>query len=382
MSEYWVSKKRYFCQYCEIYIADDAPSRQHHENGMRHRGNKERFVRSLYKAGEKRKKDAEEEKREMIRIEQAAQAAFSQDVGAGHASASSSSVLASATAAAAAAASSSKKPPPRPTDKFANYSTAQSLGYTDPDLERAQAEAERRQRQGVAGEWQYVQNTPPPASGSREASVADAPDDTKAGAGATAITEDRKRPADTIDGDDESGRGWKLRKKTAAVGLGELYDPGLIPIKVKPKKEEVKEEVSQPQSSGVIGADASRLAAGAGPATEGPAPSSVPKWTATKWRKAGEEVDSASATPPPGQDKDDSTASNATPGVNVDTDNVKEASTETIDSQKESVKLEESAPVKLEPPVESQLENTYGGSLFRRRRLPASGGSAGRGRRF
>ena len=70
MSEYWVSKKRYFCKYCEVYIADDAPSRQHHENGLRHKGNVDRFVRGLYKVGEKRKKDADEEKREMMRIEQ------------------------------------------------------------------------------------------------------------------------------------------------------------------------------------------------------------------------------------------------------------------------------------------------------------------------
>lgn len=70
MSEYWVSKKRYFCKYCDTYIADDVPSRQHHENGLRHKGNVERFVRGLYKAGEKRKKDADEEKREMRRIEQ------------------------------------------------------------------------------------------------------------------------------------------------------------------------------------------------------------------------------------------------------------------------------------------------------------------------
>jgi hypothetical protein len=70
MSEYWISKKRYFCKYCDVYIADDVPSRQHHENGLRHKGNVERFVRGLYKAGEKRKKDADEEKREMRRIEQ------------------------------------------------------------------------------------------------------------------------------------------------------------------------------------------------------------------------------------------------------------------------------------------------------------------------
>jgi hypothetical protein len=70
MSEYWVSKKKYFCRYCEIYIADDVPSRQQHENGLRHKGNTERFIRNLYKTGEKRKKELDDEKREMIRVEQ------------------------------------------------------------------------------------------------------------------------------------------------------------------------------------------------------------------------------------------------------------------------------------------------------------------------
>jgi WW domain-binding protein 4 len=71
MSEFWVSKKKYFCKYCEIYIADDAPSRRQHETGMRHIGNRDRFIRGLYKEGEKRKKDLEDEKREMERVDKA-----------------------------------------------------------------------------------------------------------------------------------------------------------------------------------------------------------------------------------------------------------------------------------------------------------------------
>ena len=69
MSEYWVSHKRYLCKYCNIYIADDAPSRRQHEGGLKHKGNVERFVRGLYKSGEKRKQDREEERREMERVE-------------------------------------------------------------------------------------------------------------------------------------------------------------------------------------------------------------------------------------------------------------------------------------------------------------------------
>src|SRR6266498_4808342 len=100
MSEYWVSKKKYFCKYCEIYITDDAPSRQQHENGLRHKGNVERFVCGIYKTGEKQKR-TERTKRgtcnksngcvvtltsyfTLLTTEsKAAAAAFAQDIGSG-----------------------------------------------------------------------------------------------------------------------------------------------------------------------------------------------------------------------------------------------------------------------------------------------------------
>ncbi|KAJ7368959.1 hypothetical protein DFH08DRAFT_677067, partial [Mycena albidolilacea] len=45
-----------------IDIADDAPSRQQHESSLSHKRNRERFVRSIYKAGPgekmKRRRDA------------------------------------------------------------------------------------------------------------------------------------------------------------------------------------------------------------------------------------------------------------------------------------------------------------------------------------
>ncbi|KAG8916950.1 hypothetical protein FRC01_002759 [Tulasnella sp. 417] len=71
MSDYWVSKKKYFCKYCDIFIADDAPSRKQHEEGLRHKGNKDRFIRDLYKQGEKKKKEKAEEDREMKAIDAA-----------------------------------------------------------------------------------------------------------------------------------------------------------------------------------------------------------------------------------------------------------------------------------------------------------------------
>lgn len=254
MSEYWVSKKKYFCRYCEVYIADDAPSRSHHENGMRHKGNKERFVKGLYKAGEKKKKDLEEEKREMKNVEAAAQRAYALDVGAGRAGPSGSSLPEPKPKAATA-------PPKKPSNPYANYTTAASLGYTDPDTERYQAELERRRTQGVAGDWELLpvtsssNSTPPPAASKDE--------DTPLADGD--ILTGEKRPLDVVADDDNDSRAWKLRKKTAR--LGDDYDPGAIPIKIKPrvKKEDL---VKSEGSDNISTTNAAATSNGIVPATE------------------------------------------------------------------------------------------------------------------
>ncbi|EJU04350.1 hypothetical protein DACRYDRAFT_20911 [Dacryopinax primogenitus] len=224
MSEFWVSHKRYRCQYCDIWIADDAPSRQHHENGLRHKGNRERFIKGLYKQGEKAVKERAEEKREMAAIEKAAGAAYAVDVSAGRGSQS------------ALAGPSSVPSKPKPattpasTNKWANYSTAESLGYTDPDVERALQEAQMRQNAGIAGEWQVVTPTP--------AALAAA-----AAAGKEGSDDKRKWSHE----EDEEGRASKMRKKILAEGLGELYDPGVIKIKVKEPPKEEEDVVAPPE---------------------------------------------------------------------------------------------------------------------------------------
>lgn len=233
MSEYWVSKKKYFCKYCDIYIADDVPSRQQHENGLRHKGNKDRFIRELYKTGEKRKKDKELEDREMKMVEQvrtrgvlwpllqssltqsiqqAAQAAYAKDVGV-------------AVAEAAVASSSKPKPPPPAAkasagDRWANYTTAASLGIVDVEGEMYAAEAQLRQKEGRVGEWSTVPIAPPPL-----------PVDPASEASSSSHAPKREREP-TPPGDEEDTRRFKVRQKTVAVGLGaDLYDPGEIKIK-------------------------------------------------------------------------------------------------------------------------------------------------------
>ncbi|KAH9159853.1 hypothetical protein EDB89DRAFT_1041945 [Lactarius sanguifluus] len=350
MSEYWVSKKRYFCKYCDTYIADDVPSRQHHENGFRHKGNVERFVRGLYKAGEKQKKDAEEEKREMMRIERAANAAFAEDVGAGRAQHASSSNV-------APRASTSSIQKPKKSGGISDYSTAESLGYTDPDIERARAEVERRRTQGVAGEWQLVESAPAePSSGTSEETKPE--HNTPQIEGGQEAANKRPLP-DPVD--EEEGR-WKLRKKMATVGLGEIYDPGIISIKPKAKVE---------IDEGVTGNDTL-------PSTPTPSDTgatTVPKWAPVKWRKADEQVRDTNDTANPAPATHDSRtdeAPAAPPGPLGGEEESTVASVTDVPVKEE--------PVKPEEPPEEAIP--AGGSLFRKRKTPARGGTNSSGRRF
>ncbi|KAJ7593873.1 hypothetical protein C8J56DRAFT_423317 [Mycena floridula] len=262
MSEYWVSKKKYFCKYCDIFIADDAPSRTQHENGLRHQGNRDRYIRGLYKDGEKKKKDQEEERREMLNIDRAAQLAYAQDVSAGLAKPGAGPVPSSSSA------SKSRKPPPKPSNPYANYSTAESLGYSDPDAERIAAAEAQRQSQGVAGEWEVVETAVP----SGQPSMGD--DDVEPGS----LKREAETPIEEV-----HTRDFKLRKKTVGTGLGKIYDPGVITI--KPKKEEDPPTESLTASSVILA-----------PVLDGSqSTTSGPKWTKTHWKRPGEqdEVDEA-----------------------------------------------------------------------------------------
>lgn len=69
MSEFWVSRKKWTCKYCDVTINDDVPSRQQHENGLRHKGNVERSLRNAYKKSERERKDEKDVKRVMEKIE-------------------------------------------------------------------------------------------------------------------------------------------------------------------------------------------------------------------------------------------------------------------------------------------------------------------------
>lgn len=177
----------------------------------------------------------------------------------------------------------------------------------------------------------------------------------------------RKRPAEAPLEDEEDGRGWKLRKKTVGPGLGEIYDPGVIPIKLKPKKEE-NGGASSLIPMRILGAGV--VGAAAGSSGTMPQASAKPTWAPTKWKKVGEEEETYEST-------------SVTQAVGADSnrpDGVEQESGEP--SALPEVKQEESSVgVKLEgdgPPPEPPS----GGSLFKKRRAPVGGGAGSRGRQF
>ena len=55
----------------------------------------------------------------------------------------------------------------------------------------------------------------------------------------TDSVQDKKRAAVEVEVDDDNMRTFKLRRKIVGPGLGDIFDPELIPIKLKAKKEQV-----------------------------------------------------------------------------------------------------------------------------------------------
>ena len=282
----------------------------------------------------------------------------------------------SSASAAAGPSTEAKKPVPKPSNPFANYTTAANLGITDPDEERRQAEAERRRTQGVAGDWEVV-SVVDPAAPAEEAGQAE-PAAPEAGPSAGV-----KREADAIP-EHEDTRRFKLRKKTVGVGLGEIYDPGLIPIKVK-KKEEAASE-SLPTGAGQSAGSSSAVAA----VSNGSAATEKPKWSARGWNRPGEgKTDEYSA-------MRSETPASTSPEPTIVQEAVQQdleppldrASTVTDDdhptTEGTAVKVDVKAE-NLQVKAELEADNAVaaapaGGGMFRKRKLPA-GGAGSRGKR-
>lgn len=178
------------------------------------------------------------------------------------------------------------------------------------------------------------------------------------------VDAERKRQAEAPVDDDDI-RPWKLRKKTVSTGLGEIYDPGLIPIKIKAKKEE------PPEATGTSNATNGQSTVGS--TSDKPSGSTVPKWTAKGWNKPGEGQGHSSTSVTASDSKEESRASSETEGQPAPATEAASsvAKLEPADSipQTKEVKVEDAAEVKAEETEASVAPPAQ--PLFKKRRGPA-----------
>ena len=132
-------------------------------------------------------------------------------------------------------ASTSTAPPPRrsrpvasSSDPYANYSTAESLGFVDADTElfnaELEAELEARRNEGRIGEWERVVKPPPLPAAPEWEPIMDYKDDEE-------VKPVEKKHSDYFD-----------KEKTRELRDDEMYDPSKVRIKLKRKRLTLQEE--------------------------------------------------------------------------------------------------------------------------------------------
>ena len=214
------------------------------------------------------------------------------------------------------------------------------------------AELEARRSQGVAGEWQVitpVQHAPAASS----STTPHAPDlDAEAGPSESEAG-GVKREADGPPPEEDT-RTFKLRKKTLNTGLGEIYDPGFIPIKIKKKEPDDPQLAATSSAPGpakpvIVKAEEN----GSTSSSSGPAKWAKPQWAAPLPDLKQEERQTIF-----GKQEEESAPSLVAESLVLNPD-IKE---------EEDVKLED---VSASPAPAS-------GSMFKKRKAPTK---AGRGRR-
>ncbi|KAI8814163.1 hypothetical protein BJ742DRAFT_325748 [Cladochytrium replicatum] len=140
MSEYWVSGKKYYCRYCKIYVTDNKPSRQHHENGKKHRDLEQAFLREVTRRQGDKERESKEAQKLLAQIDRAAHEQYATDVASGAArshsvssgTSASTSVKRKSAGPAYGYGGNAGKPPPAPSSQLLPQSLLQSITYPDP----------------------------------------------------------------------------------------------------------------------------------------------------------------------------------------------------------------------------------------------------------
>eukprot|EP01045_Picozoa_sp_COSAG04_P010294 COSAG04_NODE_625_length_11793_cov_11.719942_8_plen_292_part_00 len=80
MTERWVSKKRYWCKHCKVWMADNPSTRKTHENGSQHKHNIREFLKTTFGKGKVEREEKRELQDELQAIEDAALKSFETDL--------------------------------------------------------------------------------------------------------------------------------------------------------------------------------------------------------------------------------------------------------------------------------------------------------------
>ena len=80
MTEYWKSQSKHYCEFCSCWIADDKPSREMHEKGLRHQANVAKRIDKVKKNTVEEAKAKSKLDNDLLDIEKKAYIAFQQDV--------------------------------------------------------------------------------------------------------------------------------------------------------------------------------------------------------------------------------------------------------------------------------------------------------------
>lgn len=229
-------------------------SRKQHETGLKHQGNKERFIRDLYKVGSNAKHEKARADAEMARIEavsralapyqrqdtnaQAAEAAYAKDT---HLSGS--RPMLSRMHPSAGASTSKAREPSKPKDKWANYTSAKDMGFDDEDTQKSAYEIEQEIKGRAApevGAWQEVVDVPQNQSWSeagpegykRKLGEYAVDDNDAEGEGFTFAHRDKRHVRDPYDDDD-----WDPK-----AALGKIKFKSKVTGSTEKKEEDIKAE--------------------------------------------------------------------------------------------------------------------------------------------
>eukprot|EP00933_Yihiella_yeosuensis_P064244 TRINITY_DN6760_c1_g3_i1.p2 TRINITY_DN6760_c1_g3~~TRINITY_DN6760_c1_g3_i1.p2 ORF type:complete len:117 (+),score=30.15 TRINITY_DN6760_c1_g3_i1:34-351(+) len=76
MTEWWVSQKKHFCEYCKVWTGGHLWQIKKHEDGRMHIEKKEAYLRDTRIRAKEKEKEEDDVKRQLAEIERAAAAAM------------------------------------------------------------------------------------------------------------------------------------------------------------------------------------------------------------------------------------------------------------------------------------------------------------------